>query len=380
MHTRFIAAGALAALVTAGAGHAAAQQLIGPNQTVSGMLDRRDPVSSTGGRFDRWRIDAAAGELIVLRMNSGEIDPVVQIGRTGPGGQFFELASDDDGAGYPNSLLQYRASEGGTYEVRATSFGSDAFGGYSLSRSSQWVGPNTGGGDAYGLSALPLDVGGYIDRDDPVDADGRRYEAWRVRIPNQHVVRIRQESDSLDSWVMLGVLGGNGQWIGLFHDDDSGGGLNSEFYYQSVADDVFEIRASSFSTEGTGPYRLIVEDVSATPDGGMRPGMITGGWLADNDNPGPDGTYIEYRTFYAVAGQRVTATMRSSAFDAFLIVGQWSNGRFNEMWSDDDSGGGDTGFDAQVSFVAPFTGLYTAALTSYGQAETGLFSFEVEAR
>ncbi|MBN8553425.1 MAG: hypothetical protein J0L52_11085 [Caulobacterales bacterium] len=372
MQTRCFVTGAAAALLVAMAAPAVAQQMIAPNATVSGSLDRRDPVSSTGGRFDRWRIDAAAGELIVLRMDSGVIDPLIQIGRTGPGGEFFELATDDDGAGYPNALLQFRAAEGGTYEVRATSYGPESYGGYSLSRSSQAVNSGDGGG----VNPIPLDVGGYIDLDDPADVDGRHFEAWRIRLTNQQVIRIRQESDSLDSWVMLGLVAADGAWIGLFHDDDSGGGLNSDFVYQSVADEVFEVRASTYAPGVAGPYRLIVEDVSATSDGGLRPGTITGGWLSDADN-NTAGTYTEYRSFYAVAGQTITATLRSSEFDAYLRIGEWSDGAFHEMWSDDDSGGGDTGFDAQSTFVAPFTGLYTAALTSFGEGETGLFSFEV---
>lgn len=377
MRTKWAMAAAIAAILTAGAGQAAAQRVIAPDSSVSGVLDRRDPISTTGGRFDRWRIDAHAGELVVLRMESGELDPLVQIGRTGPGGQFFELAADDDSGGYPNTLLQFRAAEGGQYEVRATSFAEDDYGGYTLSRSSQPV-DTSGGYLGEGLSALPLDVGGYIDLDDPVDADGRYYESWRIAIPNQRVVRIRQESADLDSWVVLGVIGASGEWIALFHDDDSGGELNSEFTYQSVAEDVFEIRASTYLPGGTGSYRLIVEDVSATTDGGMRPGAITGGWLTDTDNP-MAGVSTEYRTFYAVAGQTVTVTYRSDEFDAFLRIGEWSDGAFHEMWSDDDSGGGPTGFDAQSTFVAPFTGLYTAALTSYSPGESGLFSFEVQA-
>jgi len=377
MQMKWIVAVSTAAIFAAGAGQAAAQQSVPPDSTVSGSLDSRDPVSSTQGRFERWRIDAQPGEMVVLRMNSGEIDPLIQIGRTGPGGQFYELAADDDGGGYPNALLQYRAAEGGQYEVRATSFASDDYGGYTLSRSSQWVNTGVdGGGD--GLAQLPLDVSGYIDLDDPVDGDGRHYETWRIFIPNQHVVRIRQESADADSWVMLGLVGASGEWVGLFHDDDSGGGLDSEFTYQSVADDVFEIRASTYSAGGGGSYRLIVQDVSATADGGMSAGMIAGGWLTETDVPSPDGRFTEYRTFYAVAGQTVSVTLRSREFDAYLRIGQWSNGAFHEMWTDDDSGGGETGFDAQSTFVAPFTGLYTAALTSFSAGETGLFDIEVQ--
>ena len=375
MHTKWIVAVGAMAMLTVGAGQAAAQQMIAPDSVVSGRLDTRDPVSSTGGRFDRWRVEAQPGELVVLRMNSGEFDPLVQIGRTGPGGQFYELASDDDGAGYPNTLLQYRAAEGGQYEVRATSFGSDVYGGYTLSRSSQAV--NTGP-SAYGEGYLPIDVGGYIDYDDPTDVDGRSYEAYRFRLPPHHVMRIRQESDEVDSYVMIGLINAAGEWVGLLHDDDSGGGLNSEFFYQSVSDDLFEVRASTYSPGATGAYRVILENVSATADGGLPAGLIVDGWITPEDNFDGRANY-EYRTFYAIAGQTVTATYRSNEFDALLAVGEWSSGAFHEMWRDDDSGGGETGFDAQSTFVAPFTGLYTAWLGTYSAGETGKFTFEVQA-
>ncbi len=375
MTSRWMFAGAAAALMMAASGQAVAQQQIAPEGTVYGDLESRDPVSSTGGRFDRWRLYAQPGELIVLNMSSSDIDSYLQIGRSAPGGQFHELARDDDGGGYPSALLQYRAVEGGEYEVRATSFSSDDYGPYMLTRSSQWV--NGSGQGEYGLSYLPIDQGGYIDWDDPVDVDGRSYEAYQFIIPEQHVVRIRQESTEVDSFVILGVINSAGDWVPLFHDDDSGGELNSQFYFQSVADDVFEVRASTYGTGASGAYRLIVEDVSATPEGGLSAGMIVDGWLTDTDNAG-DGAYYELRDFYAMAGQTVTVTLRSSDFDAYLDVGQWSGSGFEAQWSDDDSGGGDTGFDAQVTFRAPYTGLYTARLTSYSPGETGLFSFEVQ--
>lgn len=370
MQAKWMLTATAAAMLVLGAGQAAAQQTIPPEGAVSGSLDSRDPVSSTGGRFERWRVDAQPGERIVLSMSSGEIDPLVQLGRTGPGGQFFELAADDDGAGYPNALLQFIATEGGQYEVRATSFSADDYGQYSLRRSSHAVVES-------GLNALPVDVGGYIDLDDPVDSDGRHYEAWRVAISNQQVVEIRQNASDLDSWVMIGVVGDQGQWLPLLHDDDGGEGLNSRIIFQSVADDVFEIRAATYSPGVTGSYRLTVHDISATTDGGLPLGYRVDGWISDGDNGDGEGRFLEYRTFYATAGQTVTVTVRSSEFDAFLSVGEWSNGAYHEMWSDDDSGGGENGFDAQSVFVAPFTGLYTAKVTTYSPGETGYFTFEV---
>lgn len=231
---------------------------------------------------------------------------------------------------------------------------------------------------AQSVRSLPLDVRGTIDGSDATDDDGRSYEAFRIHIPAQHVIHIRQESNDFDSFVILGLVGSDGQYIALFHDDDSGGNLNSAFFYQSVADDTFEIRAATYGSGATGAYRLHVEDVSATSSGGMARGQIVGGWITETDNPGEDGGYYEYRDFYADAGQSVTITMRSSEFDSYLSAGIYSDGTFHEMWSDDDSGGGENGLDAQITFVAPQSGLYTAKLATYSAGQTGLFSFEVQ--
>lgn len=90
MRGTWMTGAAAAVLGLAMAGGAMAQQRIEPYGTVSGRLETRDPVSSTGGRFDRYRLTARPGERVVLTMRSpdGAIDPYLQIGRSIPGGDF----------------------------------------------------------------------------------------------------------------------------------------------------------------------------------------------------------------------------------------------------------------------------------------------------
>ncbi|WP_296817294.1 hypothetical protein [Brevundimonas sp.] len=371
--------GAAAAVVTlALAGGAMAQQQIAPYSTVSGRLETRDPVSSTGGRFDRYRLTARPGERVVLTMRStdGAIDPYLQIGRSLPGGQFHELSYDDDGTGSLDSMLDFIAQEGGDYEVRATSFSSDDYGPYTIERADY---APSGGGGGYDptINSLPIRVSGMIDSRDPVDGEGRYYEGYRFTLPQQRVVRIRLESDDMDPYVILGFVDAYGQYQNLFYDDDSGGSLNSEFYYQSVADDVFEVRATTYGIGGTGSYRLYVEDVSTTADGGLPSGVAVGGWITETDNPGY-GPNFEYRAFYAQAGQRVRVLQRSSEVDSYLYVGRWIDGAFHEIARDDDSGGGETGLDSEINFIAPVTGLYYAKVSTLSAGETGLFSLQVD--
>lgn len=380
MRMNWIAGVAAAALGLAAAGGAVAQERIGEQETVRGRLDSRDPASSTGGRFDRYRLTAYPGEQVVLTMSSTEVDPYLQIGRSTPSSGFNPLAYDDDGTGTLDSMLVFTAQEGGDYEVRATSFGVDQYGSYTLSRSDQvpYIAPLPGGQGEYGLSYLPIATSGYIDYTDAVDADGRSYEAFQFIIPAQHVVRIRLESQSMDPYVILGLVDSTGAYESLFYDDDSGGGLNSEFHYQSVADDVFEVRATTYGAGGTGDYTLYIDDVSATTAGGLPSGVAVGGWLSEADFSDVDGGWYEERSFYAQRGQTVTVTQRSDAFDSYLWVGQTTNGQFRELISDDDSGGGNTGYDAQVIFTAPATGVYIARVGSYSAGEVGLFSLQVD--
>ena len=270
-------------------------------------------------------------------------------------------------------MLDFLAQEGGEYEVRATNFRSESFGSYTIERTDT---PPVTPYDPT-LTSLPIRVSGYVDGSDPMDADGRSYEAYRFGLPTHQVVRIRLESDDMDPYVVLGFVNAYGEYEALFYDDDSGGGLNSEFYYQSVADDVLEVRASSYSPGATGSYRLYVENVSATAEGGLPSGVIVGGFITDGDNPGY-GANFEYRAFYAQAGQRVRVTQRSSEFDSYLYVGREIDGVFQEILRDDDSGGGETGLDSQVDFVAPVTGMYYAKVSTLSAGETGMFSLQVD--
>jgi hypothetical protein len=62
-----------------------------------------------------YTVDATAGQLIVVRMESEAIDSYVSVEQDGK-----ELASDDDSGGYPDALLAYVAQFDGTYDIVAT--------------------------------------------------------------------------------------------------------------------------------------------------------------------------------------------------------------------------------------------------------------------
>lgn len=61
-----------------------------------------------------YSIDASAGQLIIAAMQSDDIDSQVSIEQDGK-----ELASDDDGGGWPNALLSYVVQEDGSFNILA---------------------------------------------------------------------------------------------------------------------------------------------------------------------------------------------------------------------------------------------------------------------
>lgn len=369
MSSRYLLGASAAAVAMVLAGTAAAQSALGPERTVTGRLQSTDPVSSTGGYYDAWRVTAAPGERVVLSMTSSDFDAYLQIGRALPGGGFNALMTDDDGGDGLNSLLDFIATEGGEYEVRATSFISGGTGTYSLSRSAAPI---------YTSSTLNLPVyrSGYLGAGDYVRDGGQFYDAYRIFVPQNHVIRITMNSADVDSWVELGYVG-EGYYDFMDSDDDGGEGLNSVLYFQAVADSEFEVRASTWSG-GEGGYDLTIEDVSVDSSGGLPFDAEVSGYLTEGDlNDYDGGPEFEYRNFYASAGQRVRVTMRSDEFDSYLYVGRWIDGRFNEISRDDDSGGGNTGLDSQVDFIAPVSGMYWIKASSLGSGQSGRYDLVV---
>jgi hypothetical protein len=97
---------------------------------VDGALEETDDQSEEG-RYDLYYLDARAGEVVVIRMESEAFDPVVSIGR-GDGGDWHELDKDDDGGLGTNAHLEYRIPETGRYMLRAQGIGRDNTGAYTI--------------------------------------------------------------------------------------------------------------------------------------------------------------------------------------------------------------------------------------------------------
>lgn len=86
------------------------------------------------------------------------------------------------------------------------------------------------------------------------------------------------------------------------------------------------------------------------------------------------GAFRAYR-FQGTAGQRLVATLNSTDFDTYLIVGRVVGPLMDELKSDDDSGD-DT--NSRLRFTVPADGTYLVVAQSFSEDGAGAFSVELQ--
>ena len=107
----------------------------------------------------------------------------------------------------------------------------------------------------------------------------------------------------------------------------------------------------------------------------IEPGRTVQGALGPGDPaPSARGPFKVYR-FSARQGDRLTATLRSTDFDAFLRLAQVVGGITDEIANDDD-GGGDG--DARLRFTVPSDGEYLLVAQSLEDGGAGAFTLALE--
>lgn len=190
-------------------------------------------------------------------------------------------------------------------------------------------------------------------------------------------VRFTLRSTDFDAYLNVGRSGKDGAFESLDTDDDGGGGTDARVSLTLPDDGTYAVRANTLRAGDTGAYTLQAEQGVAPAPPVLRPiavGQSLSGDLAESDPELDDNSHYDLYTFQARAGDGVTATLRSSAFDAFLVLGRMRGDDFEEIQSDDDHGGGT---DARVSTTLTEAGTYTLRVNSYEGGKTGAYTLEL---
>ncbi|MBO9502950.1 pre-peptidase C-terminal domain-containing protein [Brevundimonas sp. A19_0] len=100
--------------------------------TARGTLTETDAAAADNSYFDAYRINAKAGETLVITMISNSFDAFVIVGREKDGDDIEVLASDDDGLSDTHARLEWEVPDDGVYIIRAGSYAPGETGTYAL--------------------------------------------------------------------------------------------------------------------------------------------------------------------------------------------------------------------------------------------------------
>ena len=221
-------------------------------QSVEGRFGDSSPTRDDGAPFDLWSLQGRAGQVVVVRMNSTDVDSYLESGRMA-GGQFQADGQDDDSGGQLNARLRVTLDSAGRGLVRASTFAEGSAGAYTLSVAEPPA-PRP-------VTVASINVGesvrGRLDANDPfTDPDEIRYDVYRINGNPGQRVTVRMESPDFDAVLKWGVQEGE-RFVEDISDDDSGGGTSAQFTVTLDAEGEGRLHATSYS-QGEGSYTLSV--------------------------------------------------------------------------------------------------------------------------
>ncbi|MGE0829042.1 MAG: PPC domain-containing protein [Hyphomonadaceae bacterium] len=356
------ATGAYALLIERG-------EVIRPPQA-SARIEMGGEVSAAldaAGEKDLYAVRLEAGQTYRIALNS--------TGETALSDPYLNLyaprsvtpdASNDDGGGGLNSYLEYTAGVTGDHIIEARGFSDDATGGYAL-------------------SVRQGDVPATIETDVTLSAEGDSRgdrlrpagdtDWFRVELAEGAQIRVQllsggeAETPLDDPYLILRDSAG----AELARDDDGGEGLNSYLEFTAPAAGAYFIEARGFGDEAEGGYtlNLLPGDIPDTAAGDEV--LATSEGRVSRISPAGDADWFavnmyEGRTYrFNLQGGEAEGELLDPLLTLMDPEGAAAG-------SDDDGG---TGLNSYLTFTAPVTGTYYAAVSSFGGDGQGSYMLSV---
>lgn len=383
---------------------------IAMGRSVSGALSDRSPVRTDDTPFQGYVFEGRRGETVQIDMEAAGFDAYLSVGRAGSDSI---LGNDDDGGEGTNARLTVTLPQDGRYVVMANAIGKDARGAFTLRMSA-------------GRATTPLPeilatppsaarmlragtpVQGRMGDADALFSDRTPFQAWYYQGRAGEQVTITMRSSDFDAFLHIGLRDGTAT---IKYDDDGAGGTDAKIELTLDRDGTYVIIANMLSAGGSGAYTLELTSsggassgaaaasglttasgkVSMMPNAGtsrmspaavlampassnvIRVGQSVSGQLGASSPTMSDNSPFEAWYFTGRAGERITITMRSSAFDAYLHIGRVGDQR---MLANDDDSGGNT--DAQLSFTLPADGTYAIVANTFAAGASGAYRLDVQ--
>jgi hypothetical protein len=324
-------------------------------ETKEGRLESGDAVGKRGIQ-DRWTFQGRAGQVVRLDAVSSDFDPYLVL-------SFNETVvdSNDDGGDGNSARILAVLPGTGTYTAAVSAFTQGGAGGrYTLALTGSTVLAEAG---RIGRIAFGQRLAGRLERGDETREDNGYQDRWEFDARPDQDVTVELRSGAFDTYVELRDPQGN---VVAENDDGLGDGTDSFVAAHLTRGGRYRIVVRGYGDrESTGLYELALGQASAAARPGqqieLRLGETTMGRLEPGDSVMGDHSFADVFVFRPAVSGRVVIQVRSSDFDAYLIV-QDAEGR--TLASDDDGG---TGTDAQLTYEVVAGRSYRILANSYGE-------------
>lgn len=358
--------------------------------------------------FELWQFSGTQGDRVRITMTGdGALDPYLGIIEVATE---EVIAEDDDSAGNMNAMLELSLPSTGDFVIIATRYDLDtgtSVGQYELELQGG-SGPNQDVNTISNQNVTPIEPQevepglwfyGELELGSAVSAtiaDDSYAHIYTVTLEGgqEFVAAMFADGSNLDSYLIFGAEDGTV----LAEDDDSGpqidGGQYDSLIYLTVPESgtyiLIASRAGIDQGNTSGNYALIAgypdqQETPSEPDPVSNQDMPPGVEVMGDIAVGAQATgsinqnsFLHFYTFSGNAGDQITITMTSTdGLDPYLGILDPSD---NVIAEDDDSGGGATGYDAQISLRLPETGVYVIIATRAGidqGTSTGSYTLQV---
>jgi hypothetical protein len=229
--------------------------------------------------------------------------------------------------------------------------------------------------EAKGSLSIGGQVEGTLSSSDYRSPTDQYMEGWTIEGEPGQSVTIDLVSDDFDAFLyVVGPGLGETLW-----DDDGGGACHARVSFTFLESGEFRVVASSNGSRATGVYVLSVSSepgpIAGYECGGINPEHLAALPVGDRELPGGervmDSRYAEAWALEGRAGESVTITLESTAFDAYLFV---IGPGLGEVLSDDDSAGE---LNSMITVKFAEDGMYTVVATSVVDMATGTYTIRV---
>lgn len=207
---------------------------------------------------------------------------------------------------------------------------------------------------------------GTLEASDAAFSGGEYFDRYEVDVQIGQTLVADLQSDVFNPYVVVRSPSGQ-EWA---NDDFEGSRTLSRLEIDALESGTWEVIATSYAAKEVGAYVLdyqVTGEPSSTVDGAR----VESGTLDSSDVQLEAGEYRDVYTVTALAGQVITADMRSSDFDTYVFLRNPANeGPDNDDFEGDRS-------RSVVSYEVLSDGEHQVYATSYQPGETGAYSLAI---